>query len=491
MKQYFGEVPGSESNDGLGATIARDHFTAIARTTSLPGDFSNAFMYWFAFGINRILFVGEDTQSELARRCGMSDFNSAVWPMLYDICRSNSGYKRQQERIKELHEELRRTGGEIGELARKLRHRAVDPHSFYEISNRLFTIYDQQRLAETFAESVMELLQAALVTVYMQDPENKQLFKKAIAVGDTQRSIPRELTLAPESQLHGLLLGKHQPLTFPVINPALTESDPVVEAAIAGGLTLVEKLQVGTEIRGLVFVAQKTQPKQPGSREQFSDADLEAFSTLANIASLALANVHHYMLIERMSYTDSMTELYNYRYFYKRLNEEIFRAKRYNRLLALVIFDIDNFKAFNDTYGHLAGNEILRNLAILVTESVRVNDVVSRYGGEEFCVIMPDTGYANCLIFIERLRRKIEDHRFSSEYVEGGYQITISIGAAIYPNDTVMTDRLIYSADIALLKAKADGRNRSVMFNSSLLQDDRFRQSSQAQLTDPGTHDDT
>ena len=159
-------------------------------------------------------------------------------------------------------------------------------------------------------------------------------------------------------------------------------------------------------------------------------------------------------------------------------------------MLALVIFDIDNFKTFNDTYGHQAGDEVLKNLARLVTKSVRAIDIVSRYGGEEFCIIMPDTGFANCLIFIERLRKMIERHKFTSKLVDEGYSITVSTGGAVYPIDSQTPDRLIYCADMALLKAKSDGRNRSMMFNSLLLDDEKLVKSSQQQLTDMGIYED-
>lgn len=103
---------------------------------------------------------------------------------------------------------------------------------------------------------------------------------------------------------------------------------------------------------------------------------------------------------------------------------------------------------------------------------------------------MPDTGFANCLIFVERLRKGIESYKFVSGYVEGGYKISVSIGGAIYPADAKTADRFIYCADMALLKAKAEGRNRSIMFNSSLLEDEELKRNSQQQLTDKGIYED-
>jgi len=159
-----------------------------------------------------------------------------------------------------------------------------------------------------------------------------------------------------------------------------------------------------------------------------------------------------------------MTQIYNYRYFYKRLSEEVLRAKRYDRELALVILDIDNFKSFNDNYGHQAGDLVLRQLSDLITKTIRSIDVVSRYGGEEFCIIMPDTGIGDCETFIERLRCQIADFKFESELFPQGGKISVSVGGAVYPHYASMPDRLIYCADMALLKAKSLGRNRAVMY---------------------------
>ncbi|MFH2057243.1 MAG: GGDEF domain-containing protein, partial [bacterium] len=179
----------------------------------------------------------------------------------------------------------------------------------------------------------------------------------------------------------------------------------------------------------------------------------------------------HLEKIEEMSYTDSMTGLYNYRYFYKRLKEEILRAQRFSRSLALVIFDIDGFKVFNDTHGHQAGDQLLRQLGKLLAASVRSLDVVSRYGGEEFCIIMPEPGPDDCRTFMERLRKKILEQRFRSKFSNEQHRITVSLGGAIYPNDAQRVDRLIYCADMALLEAKESGRNKSCMYAKNLTED--------------------
>ena len=235
-----------------------------------------------------------------------------------------------------------------------------------------------------------------------------------------------------------------------------------------------------TNLAGLGFqvVALLEGPKPGGTLlavgrggKGFSDEEARAIGSLSKLLNLVLANLGHLEKIEEMSYTDSMTNLYNYRYFYKRLKEEILRAQRFSRELSLVIFDIDEFKVFNDTHGHQAGDHLLRQLGKLLTESVRTVDIVSRYGGEEFCIIMPETGPDDCRTFMERLPRKILDNRFRNKFSNEQQRITVSLGGAIYPNDAQRVDRLIYCADMALLKAKASGRNKSCMYEKSLTED--------------------
>jgi diguanylate cyclase (GGDEF)-like protein len=164
-----------------------------------------------------------------------------------------------------------------------------------------------------------------------------------------------------------------------------------------------------------------------------------------------------------------MTGLYNYRYFYKRFTEEVFRAKRFSRKLALVIFDIDDFKIYNDTYGHQAGDFLLKQLGELLSLTVRSIDVVSRYGGDEFCVIMPESDQDECFKFMERLRKAIMSYSFKDESVGQEHNVTVSLGGAIYPHDARTVDRIIYCADMALLKAKSLERNKSVMYGEQMV----------------------
>jgi diguanylate cyclase (GGDEF)-like protein len=164
--------------------------------------------------------------------------------------------------------------------------------------------------------------------------------------------------------------------------------------------------------------------------------------------------------IYRLSTVDGLTQIFNKRYFAETLERELSRARRYDRPLALMMFDIDHFKRCNDTYGHRAGDHVLRHMADLVRQRARKVDVVARYGGEEFAVILPEIDLAGAAQFGDSLRRMVEDEEFVFE----GRRIplAISVGVADLDSGIANADDLIKKADARLYRAKQTGRNRVV-----------------------------
>ena len=178
---------------------------------------------------------------------------------------------------------------------------------------------------------------------------------------------------------------------------------------------------------------------------------------------------------------DPLTSFYNRRYFFHRLNSEIHRAKRYGRTISLLIIDVDNFKHFNDTYGHLAGDALLRGMAGVVRGSIRRSDakpsyevdIACRYGGEEFAVILPEAAHVQGGEAAERLRASIEARgaRIVAEKIRQrieatpleGKSVTVSIGVSSYPEHGEDPETLIRMADEAMYKAKRAGKNRVVI----------------------------
>jgi len=186
---------------------------------------------------------------------------------------------------------------------------------------------------------------------------------------------------------------------------------------------------------------------------------LERIDKFKREALPLVENISRFEKAEELSYTDGLTGMYNYRYFKKRINEELKRAKRYEHHLALLIFDIDDLKYVNDKYGHQAGDELIKSFGRTLQESVRENDVLSRYGGDEFCLLMPETNRDETRLFMGRIERRISSDKSSIEWSNQRLDYTVSIGGAVYPEDADSDSDLVHSADMALLKAKEDGRN--------------------------------
>jgi len=163
--------------------------------------------------------------------------------------------------------------------------------------------------------------------------------------------------------------------------------------------------------------------------------------------------------LEELSNTDGLTRLYNRRYFMELFELEFQRAQRYEARLGFVMIDIDHFKDFNDTYGHLLGDRILYEVAQILKENLRVHDIVGRYGGEEFALLMPETDLNGALVVAERYRKRVEDFVLLER--EHELRVTISLGVAAFPKkDISSVDDLIRHADNALYQAKNNGRNR-------------------------------
>jgi diguanylate cyclase (GGDEF)-like protein len=164
--------------------------------------------------------------------------------------------------------------------------------------------------------------------------------------------------------------------------------------------------------------------------------------------------------LARLAIIDGLTQLYNHTHLFKRLEDEFARAARYGKHLGFLMIDIDFFKRVNDRYGHRIGDQMLRELADLLRSCVRQIDIVGRYGGEEFAVILPETDRASAMAIAERLRSTVEGHLFNVSSEDEPLRMTISIGVATSPEERVRrVEELVEEADRLLYEAKSAGRN--------------------------------
>jgi len=157
---------------------------------------------------------------------------------------------------------------------------------------------------------------------------------------------------------------------------------------------------------------------------------------------------------------DGLTGLYNHRYFQEAFQNEIARSDRHNHPCSLIFMDVDFFKQYNDTHGHMAGDRLLHTLGKILTERLRSCAVVARYGGEEFVMLLPETPKEGALVVAEKLRRRIEDHPFAGRDTQPDGKVTVSLGVVTFPQDGSTRGTLMQRADQALYRAKQDGRNR-------------------------------
>lgn len=164
--------------------------------------------------------------------------------------------------------------------------------------------------------------------------------------------------------------------------------------------------------------------------------------------------------IYKLTTVDGLTQIFNRRYFEETLEREIARCNRYSRALSLIIFDIDHFKAVNDTYGHLAGDYVLKHLASTVKTRIRREDVLCRYGGEEFAILLPEVDTKGAVVLAEKTRKLIEKHKF--EFDKQTMPVTISLGVSSLSADIGDVADLIRATDAKLYEAKNGGRNRVV-----------------------------
>jgi len=200
------------------------------------------------------------------------------------------------------------------------------------------------------------------------------------------------------------------------------------------------------------------------SIDSFSEEEIRLLNLVANQIALAIENAKLYTKARELSVKDELTGLYNRRHFQTVLQIEWKRAVRFHRSLSMLMIDVDHFKKYNDTFGHLHGDKVLKEMAILLKRNTREIDTVARFGGEEFIILLPDTDKKGTVSVGEKLRKLVESHRFLDSYSEAITPITISAGISSYPDDVREIDDLIDHADIALYDAKDSGRNRVICY---------------------------
>ncbi len=188
--------------------------------------------------------------------------------------------------------------------------------------------------------------------------------------------------------------------------------------------------------------------------------ELERLRVMADQSALSLQNALLHAELEQMSVTDRLTELFNHGYVTQRLDQELGRAGRFGHPLSVIMLDIDDFKGFNDRYGHIIGDEVLRSVSKLIRENLREMDVAARYGGEEFLVLVPETGPRGARAVADRIRESVANNVFLRDAAGEDVHASVSVGVATFPAAGETVESLIRAADDAMYAAKRAGKNR-------------------------------
>ncbi len=326
--------------------------------------------------------------------------------------------------------------------------------TLYEVGKAVTSELNFVKLQNMILDIVAKVLKAEKGSLMLIDDAEKTM-TIGVAIGLSEE-IARDTKLEIGDSVAGWAV-KNRKFLFVKNVEENEEFLKIKKQNIKGGTLMCAPLISKDKIMGALNVSKST----PYS---FSDSDFELFVNLANQVAIAIDNARLY----RYAVTDEMTKLYNHRYFQQRLDEELLRADRYEDQISLLILDVDHFKHFNDTYGHPEGDRVLKTVARLIEKSVREIDIPARYGGEEFVVICPGKAGTSALVPAERIRKAIEafDFRINGVHVP----ITVSLGAACYPENATTKAELIKKSDTALYYSKENGRNRSTLYNPIMVE---------------------
>jgi diguanylate cyclase (GGDEF)-like protein len=364
---------------------------------------------------------------------------------------------RKLEAERETHEALVNHSSLVGALAPAAqlppKLKANRLRAAFELIAALHLTNDQRSAAHAALAGLTRLVSADRWTIYLSAETNgdKETRLEPLAVRGLMES---ELDVAPDDWRRALLDD-----TLALLS---TESE-AARTAFNGEQTVrrtenkrqVLALRLVSNDRPIgVLEAVRDKPKA----RPFTKANVELLKTLSIPIAYALANAGRIAEAERLSQTDDLTKLHNARYLRRFLVNEIKRARRYNSAVAALFLDLDDFKRINDRHGHLVGSHVLMEMAAIILCSVRDTDVVTRYGGDEFVVILPETDVKQAMFVAERVRARIARHKFT-----GGQrlelQLTASFGVAAFPRHALSPQQLLVCADAAMYEAKAAQKN--------------------------------
>lgn len=320
-----------------------------------------------------------------------------------------------------------------------------------EIGKALTTCLDLDGIYAVVMDKVSQLLRPDSWSLLIADEGTGELYF-AIAVSPCAEKL-KGIRLCPGEGIAGWVAEQGLPLLVSDVRQDPRFSDQVDKT-------------IGFETHSIVCVPLRYRSQTLGviqlinSLEQhsFCEKDLQILSTIADFTAIAIENARLLAQVNRLIITDALTGLHNDRHFHELLGYEFERARRYQTELSMVFIDLDHFKQVNDTFGHLTGSQLLREVGQVIRENSRQVDHAARYGGDEFVILLPATGKAGAFAMASNLRDKLREHNFRSD---DGHpiKVTASFGIATYPQDASTKEELVHQADLAMYTVKNSSRD--------------------------------
>ncbi len=315
-----------------------------------------------------------------------------------------------------------------------------------DIGKTLTSSLDISNVMATIFQKVSELLRPRNWSVILSDEANHDLyFAHAVGVGSDKLL---DVRLATDEGIAGWVFTHKTPLAVPDVekdprfNPRFDKLSGFRTRSILAAPLVIKEHCLG--VVELVYSA---------TDEPFHDRDLRTLMTVADFAAIALDNARNYTKVQELTVVDEHTSLFNARHLAATLKSEVARAMRFGHPVSLIFLDLDHFKQVNDTHGHQVGSATLREVGRMLVGKIRSVDVPTRYGGDEFVIVLPETGKDQALLMAERLRKEIAAHVFVAD--RGlAVRLTGSFGVACFPDDASEGETLLRQADQAMYRVK-------------------------------------
>lgn len=368
-----------------------------------------------------------------------------------------SGFSPQDQRLLTVLGEQAALGIQRAQLYAQLERKVAELSTLYEVAATLSSSLELDKVVQSIVDMAITLTSADACSLMLVDHERRDLYIKA------SRGVPPEVARAVRLPIGegvaGWVVREGQPLAIRDVR-----TDPRFRATPGRGefirSLLSVPLRLGDEVIGAINVDTK-------QFRDFTTDEIKILYILANRAAMAIENARLYETTQALAITDGLTGLYNSRYLHQRLREEVERAARFGHPVAYVMMDLDNLKVYNDSFGHPAGDQVIRRIAEVIKQNVRSVDAASKYGGDEFALVLTETDKAGAVAVAERIRASIEGQLFPGDRHRPLVRVTVSQGVAAFPEDTTTPEKLVELADQALYRAKEGGRNRVVAAGGS------------------------